>query len=414
MDNSLLSGSLLNSSSSSVGNSTLDSSSGDRHPGPVTDSPRDEDLASLGLSASTPIHPENGQSRNSDSTGDQRDSSLTTEEVEDAEYSSFHFWRSPIPKVVGEKGELDVGLELQLEDLEEEEEKKEKEGGSTVSEVASEDLLGAQSSESQGECASGEQEPSLEEDATVEGGKIEEGGKTEETSLPAESNSGERENEDTSTSVTGVCVPASTQSSCGGVSDAADCQKSCDVKDVESKEDEGTRNPRREGEGEQEGEKRESSQVTERVDVLTEAVKNLRLDEEKVKSQETETEVLSSSSELKGQREEETGVLGNVDKVDVSSRNTKSSETGSQELQQDVEGRSGGIRSLPGLSGIQEEEGVGEGRRRWSLEKSLPTENSSFPQVWMHWLIPHTCSRKVSLGKYLYSIQERISLTRVF
>ena len=308
-------------------------------------------------------------------------------------------WRSPIPKVVGEKGELDVGLELQLEDLEEEEEKKEKEGGSTVSEVTSEDLLGAQSLECQGECASGEQEASLEEDATVEGGKIEEGGKTEETSLPAESNSGEREKEDTSTSVTGVCVPASTQSSCGGVSDAADC----DVKDVESKEDEGTRNPRTEREGE--GEERESSQVTERVEALTEAVKNLRLDEEKVKSQETETEVLSSS-ELKGQREEETGVLGNVDKVNVSSSNAKSSETGSQELHQDVEGRSGGIRSLPGLSGVQEGEGVGEGRRRWSLEKSLPTENSSFPQVWMHWLIPH--SRKVSLGKYLYSTGEDI------
>ena len=387
MDNSLLSGSLFSSSSSSVGNSTLDSSSEDRHPGPVTDSPRDEDLASLGLSASTPIHQGNGHSTNSDTAGDQRDSSLTrrtTEEVEDAEYSSFHFWRSPIPMVVGEKGELDVGLELQLEDLEEEEEK-EKEGVSTVSEVASEDLLGAQGLESQGECASGEQEVSLEEDATVEGGK------TEETSLPAESNSGERENEGTSTSVTIVCVPTSTQSFCGGVSDTTDCQKGCDVKDVESKEDEGARNPRTEQaeEGEEEGGERESSQVTERIEALTEAVKNLRLDEEKASSQETETEVLSSS-ELKGQREEETGVLGNVDKIDVSSRDTKSSETGSQELQQDVEGRSGGIRSLAGLSGMQEGEGVGEGRRRWSLEKSLPTENSSFPQVWTHWLYVNT------------------------
>ena len=386
MDNSLLSGSLLSSSSSSVGNSTLDSSSEDRHPGPVTDSPRDEDLASLGLSASTPIHQGNGQSTNSDSTGDQRDSSLTgmtTEEVEDAEYSSFHFWRSPIPMVVGEKGELDVGLELQLEDLEEEEEKKEKEGGSAVSEVTSEDLLGAQSLESQGECASGEQEASLEEDTTVEGGE------TKETSLPTESNSGERENE--GTSVTSVCVPTSTQSSCGGVSDTADCQKGCDVKDVESKEDEGARNPRteQEREGEEEGGEKESSQVTERVEALTEAVKNLKLDEEKVKSQETEPEVLSSS-ELKGQREEETGVLGNVDKVDVSNRDTKSSETESKELQQDVEGRSGGIRSLPGLSGTQEGEGMGEGRRRWSLEKSLPTENSSFPQVWTHWLCVNT------------------------
>ena len=110
MDNSLLSGSLFSSSSSSVGNSTLDSSSEDRHPGPVTDRPGNEDLVSLGLS---PIHQENDPNTNSDTAGDQRECSqtvVTTKELEDAEFSSFHFWWSPIPVVVGEKGMGLVGL----------------------------------------------------------------------------------------------------------------------------------------------------------------------------------------------------------------------------------------------------------------------------------------------------------------
>ena len=371
MDNSLLSGSLFSSSSSSsVGNSTLDSSSEDRHPGPVTDSPRNEDLVSLGLS---PIHQENDRSTNSDTTGDQREGSqtvVTTKELEDAEFSSFHFWRSPIPVVVGEKGELDMGLELQLEDLEEEEEAQEKKEDSTTAE----NLHAGQSLEGQG----GEQVVSLEGDTTMEGGK------TEESSLPAvkaESNSEARENEDASQSVTSTCVSTSTQSSCGDGSDTKDCQKVCDVKDIESKEeDEGTRNPRTEPK--EEGGEQESSQASEKVETLTEAVKGLRLVEENVKSQETETKVLSSSKPKgEGQREEETGVLGNVDKVDV---DTKSSETQSEELQQNIEGQSGATRPSPGLSGMQEGERMGEGRRRWSLEKTLLTENNSFPQVQAH------------------------------
>ena len=373
MDNSLLSGSLFSSSSSSVGNSTLDSSSEDRHPGPVTDTPGNEDLVSLGLS---PIHQENDRNTNSDTAGDQKEDQregsrtvMTTKELEDAEFSSFHFWRSPIPMVVGEKGELDVGLELQLEDLEEEEEAKEKRGDSTTAE----NLHTAQSLEGQG----GEQVVSLEGDITMEGGK------TEESSLPevkAESSSEARENEDASQSVTSMCVSTSTQSSCDDSSDTKDCQKVCDVKDIESKEGEDEGNPRTEPKDE--GAEQESSQVSEKVETLTEAVKGLRLVNENVKSQETETKVFSSSKPKgEGQREEETGVLGNVDKVDV---DTKSSETGSEELQQNVEGQSEATRPSPGLSGMQEGERVGEGRRRWSLEKTLPTENNSFPQVQTH------------------------------
>lgn len=370
MDNSLLSGSLFSSSSSSVGNSTLDSSSEDRHPGPVTDRPGNEDLVSLGLS---PIHQENDRSTNSDTTGDQREGSqtvVTTKELEDAEFSSFHFWRSPIPVVVGEKGELDMGLELQLEDLEEEEEAKEKKEDLTTAE----NLHAGQSLEGQG----GEQVVSLEGDATMEGGKTEESGLPE---VKAESNSEARENEDASQSVTSTCVSTSTQSSCGDSSDTKGCQKDCDVKDIESKEeDEGTRNPRTEPK--EEGGEQESSQASEQVETLTEAVKGLRLVEENVKSQETETKVLSSSKPKgEGQREEETGVLGNVDKVDV---DTKSSETQSEELQQNIEGQSGATRPSPGLSGMQEGERMGEGRRRWSLEKTLLTENNSFPQVQAH------------------------------
>ena len=392
MDNSLLGGSVFSSSDSSGGNSTLDSDSEDRHPGPVSDSPLSEKPTSSGSAVSTPIRQEGGV--DTGTVRDQKKNDSATAAEEGAEFSNFQFWRSPI-SAVGGKGEFQAGLgpPLQLNDLEGEDEKEEK---LPASESSSGNLHGAQEfglERQQAVGMSGEQivdSGADEEHVTVGGGKMEKtslpgsAGATED--LEQKTHSEEVQSGDIVQSVHTAGVTTSVQNTSSGSSGGLYCQVGGGG-DAAKEDDEVAsvlRNEQLEkGEKEEgrEGGNGGLSQPGGHMGVVTQAMNDAKAAEEKTELPETETEV-SPLANLKGERrggESESGLLANREKV-----NLVQPKVGPQDPLQSVEGQSDsnmGTRAPPQSASLQGKESGSEGKRRWSLEKNLQMENNTFPQV---------------------------------
>lgn len=391
MDNSLLGGSVFSSSDSSGGNSTLDSDSEDRHPGPVSDSPSSEKPTSSGSAVSTPIRQEGGV--DTGTVGDQKENDSATAAEEGAEFSNFQFWRSPI-SAVGGKGEFQAGLgpPLQLNDLEGEDEKEEK---LPASESSSGNLHGAQEfglERQQAVGMSGEQivdSGADEEHVTVRGVKMEKtslpGNASAAEDLEQKTHSEEVQSGDIVQSVHTADVTTSVQNTSSGSSGGLYCQVGGGGGDAAKKDDEVAsvlRNEqleKGEKEEEQEGGNGELSQPGGHMGAVTQAMNDTKAAEEKTELPETE---VSPLADLKGERrggESESGVLADREKV-----NSVQPKGGPQEPLQSVERQSDsnmGMRAPPQSASLQGKESGSEGKRRWSLEKNLQMENNTFPQV---------------------------------
>ena len=367
MDNSLLSGSVFSSSNSSGGNSTLDSDSEDRHPGPVSGSPSSENPTSLGSAVNTPVQREGGG--DTGTIGDQTSSGLVTAAEEGAEFNNFQFWRSPV-SAVGGKGEFQagLGLPLQLTDLEGEDENDDKLPGS---EASSGNLCDAQEfkvgpQRQQADSTSGVASGTDEAHVTIRGRKKgkddlpDKAGATEDISEVGErlySGEGHSGNRYSGDAVQSADVTTSVQNTGSG-----------------SRNSQGEQLEKGEKEEAREGGDGELSQPGGCTGTVTQAVKDK---EKKEELQESETEV-SSSAELKGERIGGSGVLADQDELNIQ---PKSTTAGPQEPLQSVEGQSDSSKDVRTPVSLQGKESGSEKKRRWSLEKNLQTENNTFPQV---------------------------------